>query len=267
MAGSKCLLVIAPHADDVECLIYSTVFRAVQLGYDVHQCLACRDEYGHKRADFQGRRLARIRMWEMNNVSKLYGTDAQGNSIVKLHWMPFIDGHVPFNCKSVKEYQKFILNLKPDIIIGPDPFCAPDYHPDHIATGRNYYFALKRMNQTDRPPIMLFFHTYRPTIFLRHSSIHDEYNAILTHRSQFPTILIKGWKVGSWLFWRRSIHAQWKLVDRIRPVSFNPDDNRPQFSGHLLYYYFLHFGSPERGIYSKVSINSILADYMQNGWP
>jgi LmbE family N-acetylglucosaminyl deacetylase len=265
--NSKCILFIAPHADDVEGLVFSTVLRAVQLGYDVHQCLACRDEYGVDRSDFQGRKLARIRMWEMYNVAKLYGIDAKGKPKVQLHWMPFIDGHVPFDSNSVHEYQKFIINLKPDIIFGPEPFCAPDYHPDHIATGRNYYFALKKMDPNLRPRVMVFFHTYRPTIFLQHGSLTEEHAAIGAHRSQFHAIELLGWKLGSWIFWRRSLRARWKLVDKIRPVSFNLNDNRPQFWGHVIWYYCFRFGRPKSGIYSKVPMETIIEDYTQNGWP
>ncbi|MCP4761583.1 MAG: PIG-L family deacetylase, partial [archaeon] len=141
-----CVLIICPHPDDGEIFAPQICIQAIKAGYEVHQLLSCCDEYGSSIDEFKGKRIQRIRKHEMICASKAYGVDQDGNAILKLHWANYIDGFVPFDKKSIDRYKKFILKIKPDIILGPDPFIHCDGHRDHIATGKNYYYALKSIN-------------------------------------------------------------------------------------------------------------------------
>ncbi|QEE16670.1 PIG-L deacetylase family protein [Promethearchaeum syntrophicum] len=160
------ILFVNPHPDDGEAFCANLCIQAVKYGWRVHQVLATCDEYGTPRAEFKGKRIQRIRRSEMVKAAESYGVNQKGIAHVKLHWMNYIDGYVPYNKEAINRLMKFILKLNPDVIIGPDPFIYMDGHVDHMAVGRNYYFALKGMNPNQRPKRMLFFQTLSPDFFI-----------------------------------------------------------------------------------------------------
>jgi LmbE family N-acetylglucosaminyl deacetylase len=270
----KRILFIAPHADDVEVLSASTCQAAVDLGWDVHQNLSCADEYGTDRPEFRGRRLAKIRKAEMNTVANMYGVDSEGKAKVTLHWMHYIDGHVPCTKESVAAYRKFIMDLKPDIILGPDPFLAVGRHQDHLATGKNYYFALKSIPPSQRPKIMLFFQSYQNDVFLKFTNWKHVYRLQMGHRSQFHPLGMKIFGIAGWLFWRRSFQAGWKMCDKFRRVRFDSDCHVPHFSWkdpgfilkHLFFTHLAAFGMPPGDYFKTPLVEDVLQDYQQNGW-
>jgi len=128
----------------------------------------------------------------MIKAANAYGKDLNGNSFVKLHWMNYIDGYVPHNKKAIRRLQKFILKLNPDIIVGPDPFIYMDGHVDHMALGKNYYYALKWMKPNKRPRKMLFFQSLIPDYFIsiQSSDKKDVKNARKAHKSQWNSFEI-----------------------------------------------------------------------------
>jgi LmbE family N-acetylglucosaminyl deacetylase len=268
------ILFIAPHADDIEVLCASTCQAAVDLGWEVHQNLSCADEYGTDRVDFRGRRLARIRKAEMAKVARTYGVDAADQARVHLHWMHYIDGHVPFSRESVRSYKKFILDLSPDIICGPDPFFTIDRHTDHMAVGRNYYFALKSMIPNQRPKIMLFYQSYLNNYFIRFSAWKRTLHLQMGHRSQFHPVLMKIFGVAGWFFWHRSVNCAWREADKYRRVTFDPEAHQIKLSWkdpgfilkHLFFTYLARFGQPPPGYYQKPPVAEILRDYAVRGW-
>ena len=273
MPPPKRILFIAPHADDIEILCNSTCQAAVKSQYQVHECLACADEYGTSRVDFRGRRLARIRKSEMNAVSKLYGTDKKGNAKITLHWMPYIDGFVPFTKESVSRYRRLILDLNPWLIFGPDPFFTIDSHPDHLNTGRNYYFALKSIPEHERPKLMLFFQTYRPDFYLPFGDMDLIYRTRIRHRSQFAPLLMK---IFTYLghFIKRSASNGGRLVDTFRKVVFEPNAHRLPEDKWLpllrfrrgMWQYGFNFGQSRNDFYNVPGLAPILEDYRKNGW-
>ena len=187
------LLIVNPHPDDGEAFSANFCYQAVRTGWDVHQVLATCDEYGTPLAEFKGKRIQRIRRFEMEKAAKSYGIDDYEIPYVKLHWMNYIDGYVPHNKKAIKRLQKFILKLNPDVIIGPDPFIYMDGHVDHMAVGKNFYFALKWMNPKQRPKKMFFFQSLMPDFFL--PVLSEDKNTIgkarLAHKSQWNSIEAK----------------------------------------------------------------------------
>ncbi|MHA1820133.1 MAG: PIG-L deacetylase family protein [Promethearchaeota archaeon] len=243
----KVVLFVSPHPDDIEFWAFDFCYQAVKAGWEVHQLLATCDEYGTPRNDFKGQRIQRIRRHEMQEAAKVYGIDPATNKpLVKLHWADYIDCFVPFNKHSVERFKKFFRKIHPDIILGPDPFLYLDAHRDHIATGLNYYFALKNLNKEERPKLMLYFQTTSPDFFIAdhkylipsknlkknknragsqsHQTSKDLYKvALLKHRSQFDAKLII---LGKILPFLASIPKYLKLfhlrkIYGFRRVSFN----------------------------------------------
>lgn len=267
------ILFIAPHADDIEVMCYSTCQAAVDAGFEVHECLASADEYGTAKVEWRGRRIARIRKWEMQRSTLKYGMDKHGKSRIQLHWMPFIDGHVPFNALSVQKYQKLIEEIQPWAIFGPDPFFPYGLHDDHIHTGQNYYFALKGLDTAKRPKIMLFYQTFNAEIVLPFLSLQKEFEARMGHRSQWSPVLMKIFGVVGWL-WKRSIAFQMKAGDKYRKVVFSSTQNFVSETKWNLklrwkrafWMYALKLGYAKPSFFKKPSSTEILQDYNRNGW-
>jgi LmbE family N-acetylglucosaminyl deacetylase len=238
MAKKIKVLLVCPHPDDGEVLGHQFCVQSVKAGYDVHEVLACCDEYGTLRDEFKGVRIQRIRRHEMITSAKEYGVDKDGNSLIKLHWMDYIDIHVPFSKKSVERLKRFILKIKPDYIIGPDPFVQIDGHTDHLNTGRNYYYALKAIKPEQRPRLMLFFQSTKADFFLPylHSGIINR--ARLAHKSQFPPLLVKimsKLNIMFSIFYARKTGGRY--VAAYRKVVFDSKEHEVHgFKQKLLYY-------------------------------
>nr|MDO8117186.1 PIG-L family deacetylase [Candidatus Sigynarchaeota archaeon] len=185
------MLIVCPHPDDGEALAHQLIIHGIKAGFIVHQLLATCDEYGTFNDGFKGKRIKRIRHHEMVEAAKAYGVDGNGTPLVKLHWMNYVDLHVPFSKASVTRLQNFIETLNPTIIAGPDPFLHFDGHKDHLATGRNYYVALENIKQKRRPELMLFFQTTKPDYFLPLQGLEIIDMARAAHKSQFSPMLVK----------------------------------------------------------------------------
>jgi len=236
------VLFVNPHPDDGEAFCPNFCIQSVRFGWEVHQLLATCDEYGTPRAEFKGKRIQQIRRSEMVKAANAYGKNLNGNSFVKLHWMNYIDGYVPHNKKAIRRLQKFILKLNPDVIVGPDPFIYMDGHVDHMAVGKNYYFALKWMNPNQRPKKMFFFQSLMPDFFLPIFS-EDKNNikkARLAHISQWNSFEIKLLE-----FFPQFLQLHLKLkngyikkMEGYRSVKFGSKDHIPRRLAKLLFVIF-----------------------------
>lgn len=270
---SQRILFINPHADDTEVLYSSTCQAAVNAGFEVHEVLSNADEYGTTRIEFRGRRMARIRKWEMNNAAKVYGINPDGTPKIILHWLKNIDGHDPFNLKAVKEYHDLILTIKPNAIFTPDPFFPMDRHPDHLHTGYCVYFALKRMSPTLRPKHMYFYQTLKADIVFPFQSSEVEYNARMAHRSQWSALLMKIFRVAGNIQ-KRSLLAFGKKADKFRRITFNSADHRPnqaRLDGFTrfklgLWTYLIKIGYQPPDYFKQPPVSTIYEDYSKNDW-
>jgi LmbE family N-acetylglucosaminyl deacetylase len=270
----KRVLFIAPHADDIEIFCCYACQAAVNAGYEVHESLSCRDEYGTNRSGWHGRRLAKIRVHEMNEAAKAYGINVENQAKIKLHWLPYIDGHVPFNRKSVHQFQDLIQTIQPALIFGPDPFFPLDSHPDHLATGRNYYFALKNIPSNERPALMCFYQSFKSDFFLPVSSPSIAYNVRSKHRSQFHPLELLGLKLYGFVL-GRSLNLGGKRVEKLRKITFLKNDNQIQESQNLWglrlkrAFWCYSFGLGQAGSinFQDPPVTAIIEDYSKHGWP
>jgi LmbE family N-acetylglucosaminyl deacetylase len=267
------ILFINPHADDTEVLYSSTCQTAIENGFEVHEVLSNADEYGSPRVDFRGRRMARIRKWEMYKAAKVYGTNPDGTPKIILHWLHNIDGHDPFNLKAVREYQDLIQKIQPWAIFGPDPFFPMDHHPDHISTGLNYFFALKRLPKAKRPKHMFFYQTLKADYAIPYKSAEIEYHARMAHQSQWPALLMKLFRYASKIQ-KRSLLTHGKMADKFRKVTFNAEDHRPSqdkldfFTRFKLglWSHVLLIGYQPPDYFKHPPVSEILEDYHLHGW-
>ncbi|MBN2156648.1 MAG: PIG-L family deacetylase [Candidatus Lokiarchaeota archaeon] len=223
-------LIICPHPDDGDIMCGEFCAQSVNAGWNVHELLMTTDEYGTTRNDFKGKRIKAIRKAEMIRASRCYGVDNNGNALLQLHWANYIDGFAPFTIKSVERLQMFIQKINPDVILGPDPFVHHDAHVDHLATGRNYYYALKWMDPKKRPKLMLFFQSLMPNFFIPILNPKTVFCARIAHRSQWTerTVKIYG-NIQRFLYPFRLITvAGGRKSEGFRKVTFNYSNHYPQ---------------------------------------
>jgi LmbE family N-acetylglucosaminyl deacetylase len=238
--GKPTALLICPHPDDGDIMCGEFSAQAVRAGWDVHELLMTTDEYGTTRNDFKGFRIKRIRKGEMIRASKVYGQNNQGHALMQLHWAEYIDGFTPFNKNSVLRLQKFIQKIRPDIILGPDPFVHHDAHVDHLATGRNYYYALKWMKPEERPKIMLFFQSLMPDFFISRFNSSVVFKAMMAHKSQLSEQMAKLYgNIQRFLYFSRWIRFTGaRKCEGFRKVTFNYNDHYPQGIAKLVFKLF-----------------------------
>ena len=101
---------------------------------------------------------------------------------VKLHLVALhaIKGEVEL---AIEGYKK-ILEYKPDVIVGFDPFFGVDNHRDHLALGRNYYFALKSLKEKERPRLMLYAQSFKNDFYVGLGSFKRLKRAMNCYKSQ-----------------------------------------------------------------------------------
>jgi len=194
----KIAFIIVPHPDDLEILVGHTTQYLVKQGFQVIEILMSWGEYGivnrfEKTGErLKGIRLRNIRIKENTHAKNYYGHFPDGTSKVRTIPMMYIDGFVPFNNKSIERLYNLFKQYKPQIIIGPDPIYAIDYHVDHLATGRNVYAAVKKyLLSTDSRPRVKYgvFQTFRPNFTGPLQSWAVLEHAFNAHRSQMTPIL------------------------------------------------------------------------------
>lgn len=185
------VLFFIPHPDDLEFGVSLICIEALKAGMDVVQVLMTNGEYGTKVREFKGKRLRRIRAYELNKTVKVY-QKFTGNkmSILKMN---YIDGHLPLNQESLDKTIDIFKKEMPDIIFAPDPFFPIDYHPDHLNTGRLPCFALKKLERKLLPKRVFLFYSFRTNIAIRCriKSLKILNKAMSQHRSQVPPFTIK----------------------------------------------------------------------------
>lgn len=225
-------LFILPHPDDGEVLTPNMIQHALVKGYAVIEHLSCCDEYGTTNDEWKGKKIQAIRRIEMENSARVYYEEilkklknGQENSHIipiQVLWGPFIDGHVPHNKESVQYYRNLILSIKPYAVFIPDPFFPIGTHHDHINTGKSAFFALKSLNEQDRPKIMLMYQSFKPNRSIMWADPQITHKARMAHRSQWPEIemllLAKVEKI-----FMRSNKYRFKNVEPYRKFTF---DNR-----------------------------------------
>lgn len=267
------ILLVAPHADDVEMFCPSACLSAVNAGWTVHESLACADEYSVPNPIYRGRRIAKMRKLEMKNAAKAYGTNPDGSPKIHLHWMQFIDGHVPFAPHSVRNYRTLIEEISPDIILGPDPFFPTDNHPDHVNTGKNMFYALKSMKTSRRPKRAYFYQTFHPDLYIPAGDSSIILRARVAHRTQFKPHSMKIMKNLEFLF-KHPLQGRGKKVDSLREVKFNLNDNEiveNTWSWRLrvkktFWRYLVPFGNLPPDFFKNPPVQQIRSDYEKNGW-
>lgn len=84
------------------------------------------------------KKAAKIRTAELNESQNVLSGESPD-------YLGFFDGYVSLDEKTISTIEDYIVGLKPDIIIAPEPIYTWYHHRDHIRTGKAAFLALKRI--------------------------------------------------------------------------------------------------------------------------
>ncbi len=185
------ILFFTPHADDIELGVPFMYLEALRLGNQVIEVVMTGNEYGTLRDEFKGKRLRKIREFELLKANSVF-ENASKNKI-KVIRMGFIDGHLPLNKDSLIDFINLINREKPTIIFAPDPWYSQDFHSDHLNTGRLVYFSMRNKSIKFRPKAIFYYYSSKTHYYIQ-CRWHDFKiieNATKQHRSQYSPIQSK----------------------------------------------------------------------------
>ncbi|MHA1150862.1 MAG: PIG-L deacetylase family protein [Promethearchaeota archaeon] len=175
-----------PHPDDLEFGASLICIEALKKGFDVVEVLVTGGEYGTDKIEFRGKRLQRIRAYELSQTLKVY--EKYTHNKLRLIKLGLIDGYSSLKKENIDKIVNLIKSEQPDLIFAPDPFYPVDFHRDHINTGRLPYIALRVLKKSEYPKRFYFYYSYKANTRLRchFNNIKISYKAMLEHRSQVP---------------------------------------------------------------------------------
>lgn len=171
---------ICAHPDDLELMVPSFIRFAVKKNYNIEIISLTKGEFGTFDKNLKGKKLASIRVKELQNASRLHGVPKE-----KVKFLGLIDGGVTIP-KAIKVLRKYLQNRKPDIIFVPEYNFSVYVHSDHINTGKAACILLKKEITSPRP-ILFTYHSFKNNGFIR-TNMRSTGKAIKEHRTQFQVI-------------------------------------------------------------------------------
>ena len=185
-------LAIAAHPDDVEFGCGGTLAKWAAAGCDIHHLVCTDGSKGTWNADEDIEALRTTRQREQRAAAAALGAIAEP---VFVGW---IDGELESGLAERAEVARVIRTVKPEVVLGHDPWKRYRLHPDHRQAGllavegvvgaRDPFFFPDQGLAPHRPDTILLWEADR----VDHveditSSLDDKVAALMEHRSQFVT--------------------------------------------------------------------------------
>jgi len=189
---AKSVLVIAAHPDDAEFQCGSTLAKWAAAGTIVHLLICTDGSKGTWDADADQLRLVETRKLEQRAAATRLGATGQ------VVFLDQIDGELTSDLITRSAVAKVIRELKPQIVLGHDPWKKYRLHPDHrhagllavegVVAARDPFFYPEHGLPAHRPELLLLFEADEPD----HAENTDGWGAakaaaLLEHKSQFLT--------------------------------------------------------------------------------
>lgn len=122
-------LVVVAHPDDAEFQAGATLAKWAGAGCDVHHLVLTDGSKGTWDPDADPAALIEERRAEQRAASAvLGGTD--------VHFLDLVDGELTAGSTNRREVARVIRTVRPDVVVGHDPWKRYRLHPDHEAAGR-----------------------------------------------------------------------------------------------------------------------------------
>lgn len=187
-------LAIGAHPDDVEFGCGGTLAKWAAAGCRIHH-LVCTD--GSKGSWNPGQdrgELVRIRQQEQRDASRALGGHGQ------VSFLGCVDGELEAGMTQRSQVALEIRRVKPDIVLGHDPWKRYRLHPDHrhagflatdgVVAARDPHFFPEHDQAPHRPRMVLLWEADAPDHLEDITGFEDtKLKALLAHRSQFESTM------------------------------------------------------------------------------
>ncbi len=145
---------------------------------------------------------------ELAQVRKLEATESARtiSATAEVHFLGRLDGELESTPKERSEVAYLIRQVKPEVILGHDPFKRYRLHPDHrnagwitcdsIVAARDPLFFPEHKLERHRPKALLLWEADEPDHFeTTETYLQFKVDALLAHRSQYETTMGIGGEV------------------------------------------------------------------------
>ncbi|MBO0693646.1 MAG: PIG-L family deacetylase [Acidimicrobiaceae bacterium] len=188
-------LAIGAHPDDAEIGAGGTLAKWAAAGCSVHHLVLTDGSKGSWDPEEDTARLVALRREEAREASKQLGG---GGAVTFLAWP---DGELEAGLRQRWEVTACIRRVRPDVVLGHDPWKRYRLHPDHrnagyllidgVVAARDPHFFPELADPPHRPSAILLWEADEVNHLehLERSHLDAKVNALLAHRSQLHSTM------------------------------------------------------------------------------
>ena len=187
-------LAIGAHPDDVEFGCGATLAKWAAAGCQIHHLVCTDGSKGSWDPEEDVADLVKVRQEEQRAASRALGGDGR---VVFLGWP---DGELESGLEQRSQVAEWIRRIKPDVVLGHDPWKRYRLHPDHrhagflvtdgIVAARDPHFFPEHGIEHHRPSALLLWEADEADHVEDASGFEEaKLAALLEHRSQFRSTM------------------------------------------------------------------------------
>jgi LmbE family N-acetylglucosaminyl deacetylase len=189
----KVALAVGAHPDDIEFGCGGTFAKWAQNGCEIHLAVLTDGSKGSWDPAFDEKELVRLRQEEQRAAAKILGASTE------VTFFGRVDGELDNTERNRRDVVGLIRRLKPEVVLGHDPWRRYRLHPDHrhagflltdaIVAARDPLFY-RGLLAPHRPDSLLLWEADEPNHLEDVAESFDmKLEALLAHRSQFRSTM------------------------------------------------------------------------------
>jgi len=196
LAPPSSALAVGAHPDDIEFGCGATLAKWAAAGCTVHHLVCTDGSKGTWDATANTAALARVREDEQREAARRLAGERAG----EVRFLRQVDGELVASAAAVGQVALAIRELRPQVVLGHDPWKRYRLHPDHrnagiivcdaIVAARDPHFFPEHGLAPHRPDVLLLFEADEPD-HVEEVSMHlaSKLHALLAHASQFESTM------------------------------------------------------------------------------
>ncbi len=194
LPAPSCALAVGAHPDDIEFGCGATLAKWAAAGCRIHHLVCTDGAKGSWDPSEDTAQLVAVRQDEQREASRALGGDGD---VTFLGWP---DGELEAGARQRWEVAFAIRRLRPDVVLGHDPWRRWRLHPDHrnagflltdgVVAARDPHFFPEQGAAPHRPSTILLWETEEPDHVEDVTGFADtKIRALLAHRSQWRSTM------------------------------------------------------------------------------
>ena len=187
-------LALGAHPDDIEFGCGGTLAKWAAAGCEIHHVVCTDGSKGSWDPGADTAALVKTRQEEQRDASRALGGEG------RVAFLEYVDGELESGLDARAKVAYWIRRVKPDVVLGHDPWRRYRLHPDHrnagflitdgIVAARDPHFFPEQDVAPHRPTTLLLWEAEEPDHVEDVGDYLDaKLNALLAHRSQFRSTM------------------------------------------------------------------------------